>query len=273
MWTDPTTRKVHGRKGFMKLEEYLDFIHKMDFDKMNVVFHFRIATHGGVNAQATHPFPVSDRNAELNALTWEARAGIAHNGIVPGFGTKQGLSDTQEWISKVASKAGEHIMHPGVLKVLEATIGQSRVVIMRRDKIVRLGEGWTQFKGCWYSNSGYKKPAAVVCYNRQWDDWEGDGKAWWKNNKTSKWSGYGSGSVLTLPPLPPATKEAEPVKSDVSYKDHVDAEDKADKELQVMVEKNMRDFPGWCKGHCSTCGYLEDGFCIIDDIKTTDLQY
>jgi hypothetical protein len=76
-----------------------------------------------------------------------------------------------------------------------------------------------------------------------------------------------------LPPLPPATKEAEPVKSDVSYKDHVDAEDKADKELQVMVEKNMRDFPGWCKGHCSTCGYLEDGFCIIDDIKTTDLQY
>lgn len=250
MFTDPATRQVHGKKGFMKFEEFIKELSNPKMEKMNVVIHFRIATHGGINEKATHPFPVSGKTEDLNALSWSSRAGVAHNGIIPGYGSQKGLSDTQEWIKKVAASAGEHILHPGVLKVLEATIGSSRVAIMRRDKIVRLGAGWVLFKGCWYSNSGYKKPKYVqnkICIQE-------DGTFNFGKN-THTYPGWSR----PVPKLPPITKsvplgtirvEPKPVSPIVpeptgygvtSYRRHE-----------------------WCDGNCLGCTYNENGVCMVD---------
>jgi len=266
MFTDPTTRKVHGFKGFMTFEKYTAALKQWPLERMNVVYHFRIATHGGISQQATHPFPLTFNTDDLNSTKWVNRAGIAHNGVIPGYGTKKGLSDTQEWIKSVASKAGEHIIHPGVLSVLEATIGNSRLAIMRRDKIIRLGKGWTLFKGCWYSNSGYKKPKAITYYypngNKGWDGLDDD---WWKNRRVYN-------GPITIQSTMPITntlvhnKPVEPMRSDVSYKDHI-----ALAPVGSDVEEKMLTYPGWCKGQCATCGYFENGFCIIDDVKQSDL--
>lgn len=254
MVSDPSTRMVIGKKGFMKFDDFMKELSDPKLDKMNVVIHFRIATHGGVNEKATHPFPVSDKTDDLNALAWTCRAGIAHNGIIPGYGSQKGLSDTQEWIKKIASSAGEHILHPGVLKVLESSMGASRLVIMRRDKVIRLGSGWVLFKGCWYSNSGYKKPK-IVYYNAQ--DWANDTKVrndYWKKQTERGWPGFNkkpATEVKQLPviqtTIPTTNKPVAPIKAD-----------------SAGYGSRNDNYHKWCDGQCLTCAYNEKGICIID---------
>lgn len=250
MYTDPSTRLVVGKKGFMKLDDFLKELSDPRFDKLNVVIHFRIATHGGVNPQATHPFPLSGKKDDLNALQWVDRCGVAHNGIIPNFGTQQGLSDTQDFIKKVLSKAGEHVLHPGVLRVAESMIGASRMVIMRRDRIVRLGTGWVNFKGCWYSNSGYKKQkyaqygTATTC------------------GKDITYSGWPTNRAWeSMPNSYPAVQTK--IGGYIKGADPVVPEPTGYRELPTAT--TYEKHPRWCDGKCTGCAYFEGGFCIIDE--------
>lgn len=240
MVTDPTSRMVIGKKGFMKLDDLLKELSDPKLDKMNVIIHFRIATHGGVNPQATHPFPLSGSHKDLNALEWINRCGIAHNGIIPNYGTLKGLSDTQEFIKNVASKAGEHILHPGVLAVLESMIGWSKIAIMRRDKIVRIGKGWVKFKGCWFSNGGYKAP--VVRTFTSMDEW------------TAEWKATSSPIVRKPIPVLDAIGTIPPFKVDPVICEPTG----------YRIDKNVKR-PTWCNNHCLVCSYLEGGLCVMDE--------
>lgn len=281
MYTDPTTRQVFGKKGFMKLDDLLKELANPKLEKMNVVIHFRIATHGGVNSAATHPFPVSDKVDDLNALEWTSKAGVAHNGIIPSYGTQKGLSDTQEFIKNVLSKAGEHVLHPGVLKMTEAMIGSSRLAIMRRDRIVRIGNGWVKFKGCWYSNSGYRKIVYAPVFAKKYgfeedlpytgrtNQWDKLDKRWDKNTYwDSKWSGMNmpkttekevvTSRLADIQNIPIYEKPVEPIQPDAAGYVNLDLEDDSIGSVAFR--------PTWCKGRClSDCSYYENGTCIIHE--------
>lgn len=282
MYTDPTTRQVIGKKGFMKLDDFLKELSNPKLEKMNVVIHFRIATHGGVNSAATHPFPVSDKTDDLNALEWTARAGVAHNGIIPSYGTQKGLSDTQDFIKNVLSKAGEHVLHPGVLKMTTAMIGSSRLAIMRRDKIVRIGNGWVKFKGCWYSNSGYKKVVYAPCYvtGKRFDrdddtlypghasQWDQVSNVWNKNtywdSRDKRWAALDdekekvTSRLANIQNIPTFLKPVEPIKVDSAGYAKADLED--DDSVRSVAFR-----PAWCKGPCDTCAYFDQGTCIVHE--------
>ena len=277
MYTDPTTRQVIGKKGFMTLDAFLKELSNPKLDKMNVVIHFRIATHGGVNDAATHPFPISNKVDDLNALEWTSRAGIAHNGIIPGYGTQRGLSDTQEFIKNVLSKSGEHVLHPGVLSMTTALIGSSRLAIMRRDKIVRVGGGWVQFKGCWYSNSGYKKqvsskwassPAdpSTDAYGSGWKKgcyWDVKTSKWVEGSRwdreNARWTTINKDDEVIIKPIVASSictpqKEVEDVKPEPTGYD-----------APAPTARIVSDRPSWCNASCGSCAYYDNGDCIISE--------
>lgn len=79
--------KVIIKKGYMTftafkiaLEDSLREI--KDVKNTGMVFHFRITTQGGTKPQNCHPFPISNRDIDLQATYFETDLGIAHNGII-----------------------------------------------------------------------------------------------------------------------------------------------------------------------------------------------
>ena len=75
--------KVEIHKGFMDFDSFLNAIRAEHFTKADsVVYHFRISTQAGVNPEMTHPFPLSNQPARMQALDLTCRCGIAHNGII-----------------------------------------------------------------------------------------------------------------------------------------------------------------------------------------------
>ncbi|MGB9848850.1 MAG: class II glutamine amidotransferase [Moorellaceae bacterium] len=70
------------RKGFMDVEEFIDFYRQVD--ALPHVVHFRKATSGGVSPELTHPFVV-DLHAPLDT-TWSGRKPVVfHNGVIRGW--------------------------------------------------------------------------------------------------------------------------------------------------------------------------------------------
>src|SRR5690554_2293587 len=83
--------KVHIKKGFMKFEDFkasIDNTYRMLTNKainaqdVAFIYHFRIATHGTVLPQNTHPYPISDNIVDLGALEIETDMSMAHNGVI-----------------------------------------------------------------------------------------------------------------------------------------------------------------------------------------------
>ena len=79
--------KVWGFKGLMTFEAVKSKLKTLEsrfgsLDKLPVVLHFRIGTHGKNIPENTHPFPLSDRYDELRSLEWVSSQGMAHNGII-----------------------------------------------------------------------------------------------------------------------------------------------------------------------------------------------
>jgi len=89
------------RKGLMKFEDFLKQINLV-MDK-SVVFHMRIATHGEVSQQNTHPFIISKDVARAKTVWGSADAVLFHNGIISGMGDKDSKSDTLAYVCSMIS--------------------------------------------------------------------------------------------------------------------------------------------------------------------------
>jgi predicted glutamine amidotransferase len=73
--------KVKWVKGLMRLEDVLKLLPKV---RTPSVWHFRSATHGGVNQELTHPFLISPNSPFSNPLKGELKKGqslLFHNGV------------------------------------------------------------------------------------------------------------------------------------------------------------------------------------------------
>ena len=94
--------KVHIEKGFMTYASFNaklgELRGKFDLDKLPVVMHFRITTHGGTKPENCHPFPITDSVGMLRKLNQTAQIGVAHNGIID-IRPRKGISDTMEYIA------------------------------------------------------------------------------------------------------------------------------------------------------------------------------
>lgn len=166
MWSDG--KCVHIQKGFMELDDLMDALKKLG-NKRNlkntpVVMHFRIATHGGINADCTHPFPLKPKTHDLRKTDFSSNIGVAHNGVIQIDTPEKAQSDTMAYITQVMyplycayEKLGG-VHNKDFQQIIENTIGYSRLAIMTgKGNIIRLGDSWVSddSTGLTFSNSSY----------------------------------------------------------------------------------------------------------------------
>lgn len=147
---------VNISKGFLKFAPLYDELRKIPrLQSRSLVIHFRIATHGAKTQALTHPFPLSNLQADLDALNVSAQIGIAHNGIIHGMKTDNNTSDTAAFISRILYPLRDVIHRPEIIKLIKMATDTSKFAIMYGDGTLRLVGEFLKEKGIFYSNSSY----------------------------------------------------------------------------------------------------------------------
>lgn len=217
--------KVYIRKGFMTWKAFwedLNSTRKIAGDEAPYVMHFRISTQAGVNAQCTHPYPLSDDMNELKKLSTITDIGIAHNGVIylTSASWEKTFNDTMKFITDYASLIitdKKYYKDSNKMKLIDRLIGNSRLAILDgTGHIEYIGDGWNaDEKGVQYSNTTWKTEKSFFgssgCYSgNYWDykhsspsttgkatyssKWEDDDKQDDLLNSYDKQAWYGSGA-------------------------------------------------------------------------------
>ena len=179
---------VYIKKGFMTFDSFLSALHDCEkrygLKDCGMLFHFRIATHGGVCPAMTHPFPIVADNGALSKLEYSSDYAVVHNGIISLTSAKataeKTVSDTAVFIRDYLTLIAENrqwFRREANIELIEKLIDSKMAILNRFGEIINTS-GFTEDKGVLYSNTTYK--IARVRYNT-------------KNNYTTYYGGsYGS---------------------------------------------------------------------------------
>jgi len=160
-------------KGYMSYKSFREAYDPHASKQMAV--HFRIATHGKVDGNNTHPFRISDT------------LGLIHNGIISNVkcDIDKDMSDTWHFVERFMKKY-EHLRHEPEFKMLiEKYIGASKLVTLDGNGTFDV---YNEDLGvwdcdCWFSNKSYSYVKAPPIQYR------GHGKyEWQKDFDDDAWS-------------------------------------------------------------------------------------
>jgi hypothetical protein len=154
--------KVEIHKGYMKKTEMLSAYETLckKYQNYDVLLHFRIATHGGVNPQNTHPFPIVDSKKSMGKTKMVCDKCLIHNGVLPIEPRSKNISDTAE----LALRLGEAgITNVEAVRLLDGLVGTNKIALMNGVGIVTLGD-WIEKDGILFSNRTYSYPASYKWY-------------------------------------------------------------------------------------------------------------
>lgn len=157
--------KVHVEKGFMYFDSYYNRIKELDetigLTNRSFVAHTRIETSGGVNRRCTHPFPISNKEEDLNKLVYSVDIAVAHNGIAYNNLPKKGsnLSDTQTFIKDylydIYMDNNKFYESTSLLFAIEKQLGSKLAIITNTDEVITIGKFIEEEDGNMYSNETY----------------------------------------------------------------------------------------------------------------------
>lgn len=168
---------VTGHKGYFKFEELKRSLMKLEaregsLDALAMVFHFRIATHGGVRKDNCHPFPVCGTYSGMRKLHFSCRNAFAHNGIIKsvladGDIKNNHVSDTMVFGKKVIfgllRSNGGKFDDEKTSAVLRKKAG-SKLAFLNGDGVIKtIGDFNTQ-DGVLYSNYSYSYVRTTYAY-------------------------------------------------------------------------------------------------------------
>jgi len=130
----------------------------------NFMLHLRFGTSGIKDERNMHPFYVT-KNVVLG-----------HNGVFHNVSKDDKLCDTRmfinEYLKPIAGMDGFET-NTGIIKMIGALAPNSKVAMLNSANKVSIANenrgAWN--KGIWYSNTSYKKPKPIVCYNDDNDDY------------------------------------------------------------------------------------------------------
>ena len=166
--------QVHISKGYMEFNDFTNAIAgvekrlmRKNVDVANVpfVFHFRIATHGGVSKANTHPFPVVSNEKLIKETELVTDLGVCHNGVISSVTASATMSDTMVYITDVMANlySLNDTFHTTLYgkQLLENTIGASKLAFLDKNGVIEtVGEFKTStnadYKGLLFSNLNHE---------------------------------------------------------------------------------------------------------------------
>lgn len=179
------------KKGFFDYNHFLKKCQKYNREDVATVFHFRIATHGGVNLKLCHPFPITAENTDIEKkkLT-HLKYAVAHNGVLRlnGLKIEEDDSDTTAFIKTHLhpiytvreEKIAKNEEVANYDNIIESLINGSKLAIIGDNGYIkRYGRGWQEDNGIYYSNSSYQK----ITYQNNWSRWQ--------NKNANRWNEWG----------------------------------------------------------------------------------
>jgi hypothetical protein len=129
-------------------------------DKKNVVFHFRIKTHGEIDEDNCHPFYINN-----------GRTAFCHNGTLTNIKADKDdkRSDTVKFRDIVLNHLPKNwFRNPGIMTLIGNFVGYNKLVFMNEHgNVTFMNEksgDWDN--GIWYSNGSYKPVKVVHVHNR-----------------------------------------------------------------------------------------------------------
>lgn len=157
-------QRVRIVKGLMTLEQWWQaFSDHNLIEQSEIVFHFRIATHGGSTAAHTHPFPITDDDALLKALDVTAPVGLVHNGVISQMPRQADLSDTMLFVKHYLAPLKSQIYNPAVMGMMDFV--SSKFAIMTSREVALYGSFFEE-AGWHFSHKGYE------IYNHTYVPWD-----------------------------------------------------------------------------------------------------
>lgn len=139
-------------KGLMSWEEFKEIYGDPEFwRELPLIVHFRIATHGAVDEDNTHPFEVIP-----------GKLAFAHNGVLSGMQVKHRpeLSDTQVFNRYVLKQLPQNFLRNSAIRTLLNQVcgSYNKLAFLEGDgtiTIVNEGVGRRRADGVWFSNGDY----------------------------------------------------------------------------------------------------------------------
>jgi len=155
--------KWECKKGFETWNSFWKAFKQENYSKDDtVIIHFRIGTSGkkgkknqNNHPDCTHPFPITDNEADLMQHHFVADNILMHNGTC-GKG-KDDLSDTMLAIINYVDPLLPYIDSDKMFNILEKCIGNTSRWFITKGKYTWMIGDWEKDKdtGIWYSNKGY----------------------------------------------------------------------------------------------------------------------
>lgn len=124
--------------------EYADIRKK--HPSIDIAIHFRIATHGKINATNCHPFKINKKSAFI------------HNGMINAIEKSAEYSDTYLFNEIILKKLpANFVNNSATIDLISNFIGYSKLVIISGNDSLIINEHLGHWDaGDWYSNSSYK---------------------------------------------------------------------------------------------------------------------
>ncbi len=156
----PAAGGVRAWKGFMEWADFEralgELEEKADLEAVPVALHFRIATHGGVKPGCCHPFAVCKDYKMMRKTDRLCRLGFMHNGMLSGFDTGKGVSDSMAFAANVLLPLtrldDDPLSNKWIEKVIASSTQGSRFLLMNAQGEVSIFGEWEQVDGILYSN-------------------------------------------------------------------------------------------------------------------------
>jgi len=162
MWSDGKYLQTYVNTMENGMDDFYDFVDMYNkawiatkFSKAtnaSVGVHFRLATHGAITEENTHPFLYTAGGEQI---------AIMHNGILSGYDRDHSKSDTQAFVERFLERnqlnpfAGKH--HQKAIEAEVKRSGYNKVVFMdsRGETFVAQEHLGNYEGGSWFSNYGY----------------------------------------------------------------------------------------------------------------------
>lgn len=143
---------------FMLLDPFLQYHRDNARKEDNILYHFRIATHGKVNLENTHPFIITKDYKEMNqSQSITTKNILAHNGIITLLADNHKTSDSKILARILADKdINDNLFKSeGIRQLIETILETDKLIVMNSEGEYFLIGKWEEAKGIHYSNLTY----------------------------------------------------------------------------------------------------------------------